>query len=57
MNIPYVIVADSKHPFVSELLEEVDLVVQLQKGTTIIDCEDVLSCEVNRPEDANKTFK
>jgi len=43
MNIPYVVVADSKHPLVSELLEEVDLLVQLQKGVTIIYCEDVLT--------------
>jgi len=44
MNIPYVIVADSKYPRVSELPEEINLIIQLQEWMTAVDSEDILRC-------------
>jgi len=44
MNITNIIVANAKDPLVTELLEEVDLIIQLQQRITTIHCKDVPIC-------------
>jgi len=41
MNVTDIIVANTQNPLVTELLEEVDLVIQLQQWIATIDCKDV----------------
>jgi len=47
MNVTDIIVANTQNPLVTELLEEVDLVIQLQQWIATIDCKDVFIHEMH----------
>jgi len=57
MNITDIIVANAQNPLVTELLEEVDLVIQLQQWIATIDCKDVFIREMHRSKYMYETLK
>jgi len=57
MNIPNIIVANPQYSLVVKLLEEINLVVQLQKRAAVIDCENILSCKMHHSKYANEALK